>query len=202
MALAVQFDVLRVDLPVDRIRHSLKIWNHIEESLGDPVQTALLARNGFRVGVGQRSAWSAVRTIFEENGARCTRAAHTVQDGRELMIPLGYVADGDTYFVHRRGGNDPSILDVIVTPRSRQHRAQMKYVERGGQIVSVQDQEGMVFGELASAAALAPDQFLVIGTSAEAGGGYLLGSWWLSTRMDARDYEIVLCISARTVRAR
>lgn len=224
IALAVQFDVLRVDLPVERVRHSLKIWNHLDESLGDPVQTALLARNGFRIGVGERSVWSAIRTIFEENGARSTRATYTVQDGRELMIPLGDVNEGDTYFVHGRGGqlkggafdagtkflavdcapraDDPTILSMTVTPRTRDHKGRMKYVEHGGQIMSVQDQEGLVFSELAAPVSLAPGQFLVIGGSAEAESGYLLGSWWLNTTLDAQAYEIVLCVSAKTVRVR
>ena len=222
VVIRMRFDVLRIDLPVDRITHSLKIWNHIDESVGDPALTALLARNGLRLGVAERDAWPAMRTLFEENGGRSTRAERVVQPGLGLTIPLGQVENGDTYFLHCRGGRlqggtfragsksfqveyaldeqDPARVFLRVTPQYREKRSKTKLVEQGGEILSVRDHEGVVFDELTATATVEPGQFLVIGSSAEAEKGFLLGSWWLTSRLNMQEYETVLCITPQPVR--
>ncbi|MCB9851030.1 MAG: hypothetical protein H6817_10055 [Phycisphaerales bacterium] len=222
VVLRVHFDVLRVDIPVDAVRHSLKIWNHIDESLGDPGLTALLARNGFRVGKSSQAEWPAIRTIFEHNGARVSRVARTVQEGAPLTVPLGKVEDGASYFLHKRGGglgggtltagrrtflidyavdpNDPQRLVLRATPAFQEEKTHEKLVERDGEIVSVRDQEGRVFYDLSVETALSMGDFLVIGGSEPAEKGFVLGSWWLDSSLDMQQYETVLCISAQATR--
>lgn len=220
--LRVHFDVCRVDLPVGDIRHSRKIWNHLEESRGDPGLTALLARNGFRAGVGDQADWPALRAIFEHNRARVTRVALTVQDGAPLSIPLGPVADGTSYFLHRRGGglsggnfdagqrtirleygldsDDPRRVLLRALPAFQRSQTSAKTVERDGALVVVRDHEGRIFRELAADVVLTEGQFLVIGGSEPASAGFLLGSCWLDSSLDMQPYETVLCISARATR--
>lgn len=222
VVLAMHFDVLRVDLPVGEIRHSLKVWNHLEESIGDPGQTALLARNGLRIGVGDESAWPAMRLVFEGNDARSTRAAHIASDGLGLVVPLGDTEDGATYFLHRRSGelqggafgagrmillvdyeadaNDPSRVRLTITPEFREHKSRTRIVQQGGEIVTVHDQEGVVFHELAAAVTVEPGQFVVVASSTNADGGYLLGSRWLNSELDMQKYETVLCINVQVAR--
>ncbi len=100
----LHFGVLRIELPENDIRHSLKIWNHVDENIGDPGLTAILARNGLRIGVADQDAWPALKAIFEENGGRSLSREHTAQSGLPLLVDLGEVKDGDTYFLHSRGG--------------------------------------------------------------------------------------------------
>ena len=222
IVLRIHFDVLRIDLPVDAVRHSLKIWNHIDEALGDPGLTALLARNGFRVGVGRQADWPAIRAVFERNGARVTRVARTVQEGAPLTIPLGQVEDGTSYFLHKRGGglgggtltagrrvfligyaldaDDPQRLVLRATPVFEAKRTREKLVERDGEIVAVRDHEGRVFHDLTVETGLAAGEFLVIGGSGLAEKGFVLGSRWLGSALDMQQYETVLCISAQATR--
>ena len=194
----------------------------LDEALGDPGLTALLARNGFRVGVGRQADWPAIRAVFERNGARVTRVARTVQEGAPLTIPLGQVEDGTSYFLHKRGGglgggtltagrrvfligyaldaDDPQRLVLRATPVFEAKRTREKLVERDGEIVAVRDHEGRVFHDLTVETGLAAGEFLVIGGSGLAEKGFVLGSRWLGSALDMQQYETVLCISAQATR--
>ena len=218
----VHFDVLRVDLPIESTRHSLKVWNHLDESQSAPGRVALLARNGIRVGVADGSAWPALRAIFEANNARTVRRQDTVGDGLPRFFELGRVAEGDTYFVHTQRGaleggtfaagvkrlridyaikeDAPQTVVVRVTPEFYEDEAQEKWVESGGEVVAVRDHGGVVFDELSATATLQPGQFLVIGGSERANRGLLVGSWWFNSTLDMRGYETLVCITPKVVR--
>lgn len=220
--LRVHFDVMRVDIPVDETRQSSKIWNHVDESRGDPGLTALLARNGFRVGIGGAADWPAIRTVLELNEARVTRVARTAQEGAPLTVPLGSIEEGTSYFLHRRGGGlgggtfpagqrlvrveyaldsaDPLRVWLHATPVFEEQRTRQKAVERDGEIVMVRDHEGRVFRELTAEAAVGPGDYLVVGSSAPADSGVVLGSCWLDSMLGIQKYETVLFISARATR--
>ncbi len=222
IVLRMHFDVLRVDLPLETIRHSLKLWNHVDESVGDPGLTALLARNGFRVGVTDAGSWAAIRTILAENEARTTRVEHVALEDLPLVIPLGEVDEGESYFLHRRGGKlaggafhagkkqirvdyatdekDPRRVTLRATPVVVEERMRTKLVAQGDRIVTVRDHEGQVFRELAATVTVGPGELLVIGSSAPADDGFLLGSWWLTSSLDLEKYETVLFISAQPTR--
>jgi len=222
IVLRVHFDVLRVDIPVDALRHSQKIWNHLDETQGDPSLTALLARNGFRVGVGGPSDWPAIRTIFELNGARVARIAHTAQEEIPLTLPLGPVKDGAGYFLHKRGGGldggtfsdglrtfrigyeltleDEPRVTLRAIPVYQESKAEEKRVARDGDIITVKDRGGRVFDELAVDRTLSPGEYLVIGGSAPAEKGFVLGSWWLDATLNNQAFETVICISAQATR--
>jgi len=213
----MQFDVTRIDLPVREIKHSLKIWNHVDEAKADPRLTALLARNGFRLGVADRDAQPAIRTIFEENEARIGQVRHSATDGLPLMLSLGSVQEGSTYFVHRKDGgligetfnagtmflridyvmtdDKPPRVVLQVTPELREDRTRTRLVDRGGEIQAIQVHDGTVFDELSTMFTLKRTQFLVIGTSERAQKGYILGSWWLTSVLNMQQYETVLCVT-------
>ncbi len=218
----VHFDVLRIELPVDRIQHSLTLWNHIDESKGDPGLTALLARNGFRVGVADQDAWPAMKAILDANGARTSRRQQTATDGLARLISVGEVRDGDTYFIHRSDGGlsggtfdagemlfridyatteaDPSRVILRVTPEFRAKRMDTKRVDQGGDIYTIRDFDGITFSELSTTWTLEPNQFIVIGPSRRTDRGYLLGTWWLTSSLNMEHFETVLCITPRVVR--
>jgi hypothetical protein len=139
-----------------------------------------------------------------------------------LHIPLGEIGEGETYFLHRRGGQlsggsfqqgdkrirveyglnkgDPPRVTVRLTPEFREARSKTKLIAQDGEIVSVHDQEGLIFDELTAKVTLEPEQFLVIGRAESARSGYLLGSWWLTSTLDMKEYETVLIIGPRPVR--
>ncbi len=220
----LRFSVMRIELPLGTVQHSLKIWNHIDENIGDPGLTALLARNGFRVGVADRDAWPALEAIFEETGARSMRREHVAEDGLPLAIDLGEVSDGDTYFVHSRGGKltggslrhgttrlnidyamteeDLGRVELRFTPVIKESRGTIKYVDRGGEVLSIRDYDGQVFDELAATIVIEPGQFLVIGPSRAGADGYLLGSRFLRSTLEMQQWETVLCITPIPVRVR
>jgi len=220
--LGVHFDLMRVDVPVTETRNAGKVWNHLNESLGDPGLTALLARNGFRIGKGDQADWPALRAIFERNGAKVNRVARTAQDGTPLTLPLGAIADGTGYFLHRRGGgmgggtfnagqrtfrieytldtDDPRRVRLRIVPAFTEQQGEAKPVERDGEIVMVRDPTGRVFHELAVDVDLGPGEYVVIGPSAAAAAGFVLGSCWLDATMNLQQFETVLCISAQPTR--
>jgi hypothetical protein len=220
--LRMHFDILRVDVPLGGLRHSLKVWNHIDESQGDPGLTALLARNGFRAGVGTVDDWPAIRAILERNGARVTRVARTAQAGAPMTVPLGNVEEGASYFLHRRGGGlgggtftagrrafrigyaletGPQPKATLrVTPTFEESTISEKPVERGGEVMFLRDREGRVFRELMVEASLTPGEFLVVGGSRPAEKGYLLGSLWLESTLEMQKFETLLFVSAQPLR--
>jgi hypothetical protein len=174
------------------------------------------------MGIANRDAWPALEAIFTQNDARSTSAAHTALDGRPLIIPAGEVAEGDTYFLHRRGGkltggtfnagqqqwlveyaldeNDPSQVVLRITPRVQETAAKTKYVARDGEVVAVRDHEGVTFHDLTATFTVRPGQFVVIGASKQADRGYLPGSLWLSSQLAMQQLETVLCIEPQLVR--
>jgi hypothetical protein len=219
VVLRIFFEILRVDLPRESGRDQLKVWNHLNESLGDPGLTALLARNGLRIGMGDDESWPALRAIFENGAARTSHADKLAESGAPIILPLGEVETGATYFVHRRaagleGGTfppgqmqvqvdfalderDPTRIALRVVPRLEESRSRMRVVDQGGDLMTIQDQPAQVFEELTASLNVGPGQYIVLGRSAEAkpaGEGYLLGSWWFTARLGADTYETLLCI--------
>jgi hypothetical protein len=144
------------------------------------------------------------------------------QEGTPLTVPLGELAEGTGYFLHRRGGgmgggtfnagrrtfrieytldaDDPRRVMLRAVPAFEAAQGESKPVERDGEIVMLRDATGRVFHELAVDVALDAGEYLVIGASEPATGGFLLGSCWLDATLDMQKSETVLCISARTTR--
>lgn len=223
--LGVVFEVLRVDLPRKDGRAALKIWNHLNESIGDPGLTALLARNGLRIGVGDDETWPALRAVFEANDARTAHVDQLAESGRPVILPLGEVQSGNSYFLHRRtagleGGTFPTgqcqfqidfavserdlaSIELRIAPRLEESRTRTRVVDQGGALVTVRDRPAQAFEELTVNLTVAPGEYVVIGSSAEAkpaGEGFLLGSWWFTAKLGAETFETVLCVKPKVTR--
>ncbi|HEY3241950.1 MAG TPA: hypothetical protein VGM03_01240 [Phycisphaerae bacterium] len=110
VVLRIQFDVLRVDLPLapapgaGAVAHSRKIWNHVDELKLGADLVALLARNGLRIGVATRDDWPAMRTIFEGNAAKVRHAPQTVNNGLPVTLEVANFSDATTVFAYRAEG--------------------------------------------------------------------------------------------------
>ena len=218
----MQFDVHRVELPFADKRQSLDLWKHLNESLGDPQLTALLARNGLRAGKGDRDAWPAMKSVIENAGGRMGTYRHVVDNGLSLLVNLDRTEGGESYFLHERGGSlkggnlpegtkrihvdyvaqDGDVTRVILKlrPELEEARTRSRWVEQDGNVANVQDHEGITFDELAVVIKLAPDEFAVLGSSEQADSGYLIGSRWLSSTLGMKKHETVLFIRPQLVR--
>lgn len=218
----MQFEVHRVELPIEHERRSLGLWKHLNESLGDPQLTALLARNGLRAGKGDRDAWPAMKAIIEDAGGRMGTYRHVVDNGLSLLVNLDRTEGDESYFLHERGGSlkggslpggtkrinidyaaqdgDATRVILKLRPELQESRTRSRWVEQDGNVTNVQDHEGITFDELAVVVKLGPGEFAVLGSSEQADSGYLIGSRWLSSTLGMQKHETVLFIRPQLVR--
>jgi len=222
VTLQITFEVLRVDLPVRGIRHSLKVWNHVDETQSDPRLTALLARNGLRVGTATADVWPALRVLFEANDAKSLHTRYVVQSGGPLNLCIGELAGGESVFDYRRDGRllgrtfdggtkflhidyaldpaDPVRTILKVTPEIRKFSAGKHWQSVDGHIRETPRYEGEVFSELGAVLSVGPGDFLVIGPSETAELESLVGSRFLTSEANNVTYETVICVTPRALR--
>ena len=213
------FDVLRADLPVGTVRHSRKIWNHVDELRIDPSLVARLARNGLRVGAASVGSWPAIRAVFEAAGARLAKNLAVVQRGVPLSIKLSTLREAESIFSYDldtrligktfSAGDKVLNLDYVFHPELgrctdvqlrfeiRRDRNEMSWVRQNGTIRQVPALDRHVFDGLTVLVTLQPEEFLVIGPSEEATNEYLVGSRFLSDSREGAQYETVLCITPK-----
>jgi hypothetical protein len=222
ITLQMTFEVLRVDLPVLGIRHSLKIWNYVDETQPDPRLTALLARNGLRMGTGTTEVWPAWRVLFDANQAKSVQARHVVQSGAPLSLCLGEIKEGESLFYYRRDGRlvgqtfaggtkflhldyaldpaDPARTIIKTTPEVRKFSAEKHWENVDGRLQEVPRYEGRVFDDLSAELTVGPGEFLVIGPSESAHNPSLIGSQFLTTEENNVTYETVICVTPQVLR--
>lgn len=218
----MQFDVLRVELPLQSTRYSLVVWNHVDETQADPRLTELLARNGLRIGVASPDAWTPLRSLFESKRSRALRAVHAVQSGAPLSMRLGDVRPGESVFVHEKDGSlsgttfqagskflhvdyaldreDPRRTILRITPEIQKFSETKHWESAEGEFREAPRYEGQVFSELSTELVLEADEFLVIGVSEEANLRPLVGSRFLQREENNMIYETVICLTPKPVR--
>lgn len=220
--LQITFEVLRVDLPVLDIRHSLKIWNHVDETQAGPRLTALLARNGLRIGTARTDAWPALRVLFESNHAKSLQTRYAVQSGAPLSLRLREVTEPESLFEFQRDGHvvgrtfdrgvkflhidyaldpiEPTRTVMKVTPELRKFGAGKRWQEIDGRLQEVPQYEGRTFTELSAELSVGPGEFLVIGPSETATLESLVGSRFLTVEENNVTYETVICLTPKLLR--
>lgn len=215
------FDVMNVEMPAAGAESSARLWKHIDESNADPSLPALLARNGVRIGVADENNWPALRSMFEQGGARTSRDQFSAQPGYPALINVGPLESGGMYFLHRRGGkveggtfdegdrvvrldyeippDDPSLVLVRVTLEAR-CGADRRFVRQGGEVRELAVRDGESFGEMACSVRLTRGQYLVLGSAENANTGFRIGSWWFRAQRGKSKFESLLCIRPDPVR--
>lgn len=218
----MQFDVLRVELPADKTHHSDKTWNYVDELRGDPTRTALLGRNGFRMGAASADSWPALRAMFEACQARVLRTTHVAQRGLPLTLTLDEIDDeepiflltADDHVVGRtlNGGQKYLHLDyaldvdgertvtIQVTPEVHLLGPSKFQHYQEGTVGQARPYEGLVFDELAHTLTLAAGEFLVIGPDTGSSASLTVGRRFLTRKHEGRTYETVLCITPQPFR--
>lgn len=195
------FDVLRVELPIDGLRNSRKVWNHVDELRLESDLVARLARNGLRVGAASSGSWSAIRAVLEAGGARTQKDQMLPQPGTPLTLELDSIRESESFFSYARdnrlvGKTFPSgrkiiqldylfhpqlggCTDVQVGFEVRNDRGEMTWERRDGVIRQAPAYDRHVFEDLAALLTLKPGEFLVIGPGDQADNEYLIGSRFL-----------------------
>ena len=211
------FDVRRVEMPIDGVRNSPKVWNHVDELRLDPDLVARLARNGLRVGVASSGSWSAIRTILEAGRARTQKDQMLPQPGTPLILELAAIQESESIFSYGRdnrlvgktfpAGQKTIQFDYAFHPQLggctdleigfevRNERGEMTWERRGGEIRQVPAYDRHVYEDLRAALTLKPGEFLVIGPSGQADNEYLIGSRFLMHTMSGQRSETLLFVT-------
>jgi len=218
--LLVEFDILRVEIPSEPVRHSQKVWNHVDELRVDPDLAGALARNGVRLGVSSSASWPALRAVFQASGARVERVRHSASSSLPLLLDLGSFDRPATVFAYdRRGGMSGRTLprgrrivrldyDVHPAPRLETdlrvafdilpEQAASSWVVEPSSVTTVVPLYS--FSDLTSVLTLSADEFLVIGPGEETTNAYLIGSTYFRRPIQGRRFDTVLCITPRVFR--
>lgn len=212
------FQVYRLDLPiVGDSRHSLKLWNHVDELRADPKIAALRSRSGLRIGAFSQSAWPAIRAILDSANARVHREQVTAPSGLPLTLEIGLIDGDESIFSYSSGGRlvgktfeagkklilvDYAVysamggrVDLQVTFEVRHERGVTTWERQDGVLREVPAFDSYVFSDLAAVMALNPGESLLIGPSAEAKNNFLLGSCFLGYRRAGRRFEKLIIVT-------
>lgn len=212
------FDVYRFDLPLlgDR-RHSLKLWNHVDELRNDPDRIAVLARSGLRMGVFSDDAWRPLRVILNAAEARRHRERVQAQVGLPLVLEVGKVDGYESIFSFSGGGrltgktfedgkklvsvgyalygDTAGRMDIEVSLEIRHDRGEMTWERVGGSLRQVPVYDRHVFAELTTVMTLNPGESLLIGPSAEADNANLVGGSFLGKTRDGKAFETLIVVT-------
>ncbi|MFQ5589697.1 MAG: hypothetical protein ACE5HE_00910 [Phycisphaerae bacterium] len=220
------FDLLRVELPVESVRHSRKVWNHVDELRIESSLAARLARNGVRMGVTSSDSWPAIATILTSCGGVTQREQLLAQAPLPLVFEMGAIESSESIFSYDRNGRlggrtftagkklvrvgynvrpEPGgHIDLTVSLEVRHELGVMTWERRGGIIRQVPAFDGYTFDDISVLLPLNAGEALVIGPGGRADNEYLLGSRFFMRRGSDRPRELLLILTPlpyRTVAA-
>jgi len=218
------FDVVRVDFPIDGVRHSRKIWNHVDELRVDSELISRLARNGLRVGAASPYDWPAIRAIIEAAGAEVRRDTLAAQRGLPLTIKLSGIDKPESIFSYGRDGRlvgktfpagdklfnldyayHPELggcTDLGLSFEIRHDQGVMTWEKRDGIIRQAPAYDQHVFSDLSALLTLSTDEFLVVGLDGQSGNEYLIGSRFLTFELSGKRYETLFCVTPQPYQTR
>ena len=218
------FDVAQIDLPIDGVRHSRKIWNHVDELRVDSELAMRLGRNGLRVGAGSPDAWPAIRAILEATDAQVRRDKLVAQRGLPLRIKLASIDEAESIFSYGRDGRlvgktfpegdklfdidyafHPQLggcTDLRISFEIRQDHGVMTWEKRNDIIRQVPAYDQYVFSDLSVPLTLNMGEFLVVGLGDQSDNRYLIGSRFLTFERSGKRYETLLCVTPRPYQTR
>lgn len=219
----LRFDVERFLVPADAMEPRRgQVWGHVDELRIEPETSALLLRNGFRVGVASRSGGEAIRAIMHELEAGVETMTHLVQSGVPVTLDLGPVGEGRSVFTIGRSGGlagntfanasrllhldyDVTLADgartaLRITPEIFKESDTPYWQVREGDVRYQKQYEGMVYRELSAELTTGEGDVLVIGPSGATERPLTLGSTMLSDIIAGRRWETLLCVRPRLYR--
>ncbi|MHC5111767.1 MAG: hypothetical protein ACYTHJ_18020 [Planctomycetota bacterium] len=214
----LSYDVLRVELPTHAIRHSQKIWNHVDSLRINSDVAARLARNGLRVGVATSESWPAIETIIQAAEGTIAQTSLASQFGLPVSLKLGEIKDSETLFSY---DNDNRLVGKTFQVGEKLLSISSRYQPNLGSGVQVElefeirhdpgdfkwdrtDQgirpvpviERHVFSSVSVPLTMAPGEVLIVGPSEAAGNEYLLGGRFFDVIREGVSKETIICLSA------
>lgn len=214
------FDVIRIDLPLDDIQHSRKVWNHVDEMRIDSALSARLARNGIRCGAAAADAWPAIQAIAELAEAQVRRNRLTPSRGAPLVIEIDRVGENESIFTFDprgglsgktfSGGRKLIVVDYDYHPglggscdlrvgfEIRRDLGEMTWETRNGVIRQVPALDRHVFSDIRAELSLKTGELLLIGLSDSSSTRFILGSRFLTMQKEGRRFETLLCLKPMT----
>lgn len=216
------FEIRWVRMPVRGIRHSRKVWNHVDPLRVESAAAARLARNGIGVGVATIDAWPALNAIFEVAEASLLSEQLQAQPGLPIELPISEIRGSQSVFSYSekgrlvgktfREGEKVVGIDYAYHPEFggttdlrigfgvRRQKDVVRWQPDPGSMQPGAEVERYTFENLHAFAALAPGEFVVVGPSPDTSNEYLVGARFFSDEVSGQAYEILLLISPRVYR--
>lgn len=218
--LTIDFQILRVELPWAPMRHSLNLWNHVDEMRIDLTTAPILARNGIQAGVASAGAWPAIEAVLKSCPARTLTAGQSVRAGWPLILHVASLDQPETIFVHEPQGElvgrtlsaGRGILYIDAAPLPPRHDRVRLVMEPGALppeettawALTPDPASGYLptarFSQLVLTVTLDPGEILVIGPAASTTNEFLIGSRYFTRRTGGAPADTVLFISAQVTR--
>lgn len=217
----LSFDVARAEMPLRGVRHSEKVWNHVDALRVDAAITANLARNGFRVGAAASEAWPAVQAILQAADAAVFRDQLIAPRGQPVALDLGPLESGTSTFAYQpsgrlvgktfTAGNRIVTIDYLYRPEQggltdihlsfeiRHDHGVMTWERRGGVIRQVPSIDRHSFEGLVASVSLAKGEFLILGVDGDAASDYLIGRRFLTDHRAGEAMETLLFFTPQVI---
>lgn len=217
------FDLVSAEFVVDGVRHSRKVWNHVDERRIEPDVSARLARNGLRVGVASADAWPILRAIFDAAEADVQRWQVVAQGTDPLTLPMAPIRPGESIFTYGRGGRlvgktfdrgDKLVIvdysfhpeqgpatELLLSFEVRSVRDELTWQKRGHRIEQRVAVDIHVFDQLEVGVSIRANEFLVLGVTDLVGNEYLVGGRFLSSSRAGVRREKLFCITPVPIQA-
>ncbi len=216
------FDVVRIDMPVTGIRHSRKVWNHVDELRLGTDCVARLRRNGLRLGAAQPDAWPALQSILDAAEAITRQDQLVTQPGLPVSFMLASIDEPESVFSYNRSrrlvgktfqkGDKLINIDYALRPELggsvdlqlqfeiRHDPGTLKWDRSGDTISQVPAYQRYLFDDLNVLVTLKPGEFLILGPSEEAANEFLVGGRFFVTTRGGYTHESIFCLTPRPYR--
>lgn len=218
----VQLDVYQLDVPFGTITGNNDFWSRVDQSGIDPRVSALLKRNGFRIGQGEISQWPMfLRMLAANPGHIRVTSRIAYQEEKEPLLTRGDQPPRNLFYFDAGGqlagrsfgqSDDLMLLSFWPTPRrdgqvhiqlvpavqSRDSRMETYTVNGQMDIRTVRPE---YFYDLQLAADLDVNHFLIVAPSTEAKEESSLGNAFLLNDGNGGRTETILIFVARPVGA-
>lgn len=219
----VQYDVLRVEVPVGVVSRNETLWNHVDESIIPFAVSRRLRVNGFRLGISDAVVWPAIKAFLDSAGAAQAMQTGLAQTdllpfaiqvdqlsrdhtvffiGRDDKLSGSKFADSVLLFRVRHAFDPDSMsefqLSLVPEVRRANPRTILSATESGLRETPVY--EGKVFGELRAEIMVPEHSILVIGPSERAGRKFLIGTEFLCGDRNGVRFERILFVTPQWVR--
>jgi hypothetical protein len=211
----VHFDIFRVRVPRGMFSESGKVWNHLSDQMIPAQTSTMLQVNGMRMGLGGTDAWAPIKGILDQEKLVETSSDNTtLGNGLPLVINLDQNRMRDqTFFLYRPDGKlagmtcpmsrnmlrieyalaieKPKAVQVDIMPQIQQRETLGELtINQVGALNMPREEPTRVLRELAFRLIMNPDQFVVIGPSANAWQKkHLAGSLFFCEQVQGRECE-------------